>query len=370
MFSNNDKISSRQVFRLFVFDFVGESTLVLPAQLASSSGNDGVFAILLGGVLAGIYLWYLSKVLYRMDTDVVSYMENSLPVWLNKIILLFLSVHFLLMAGYGAWLFADVMKLGLIGGESHTLILILVLLVAGYAVSGGIESRARIYEVLFTALFLLLFIMLIIAFRDVDFNYMKQFFVTSVSQVAKGSMPVLLCFSPVFLVLFFPSYVQKKKWGKMLQAAAWALLFAIVVIAVFYLVLIGNFGVGALARLQYPAVTLMSSIHLQGSFLKRLDAFMIGIWFFTLFALINVFLFYGQEVIRYLLKKGGGIKRPRALLCVTLVIVFCVAKLFGSMDFTGVFLNYVKCFAGPLLVLLPGAVLIFGKAGEKNGKKA
>ena len=27
MFSNNNRISTRQVFRLFVFDFVGESTL-------------------------------------------------------------------------------------------------------------------------------------------------------------------------------------------------------------------------------------------------------------------------------------------------------------------------------------------------------
>ena len=35
MFSNNNRISTRQVFRLFVFDFVGESTLILPSQLAA-----------------------------------------------------------------------------------------------------------------------------------------------------------------------------------------------------------------------------------------------------------------------------------------------------------------------------------------------
>ena len=32
MFSNNNRISTRQVFRLFVFDFVGESTLILPSR--------------------------------------------------------------------------------------------------------------------------------------------------------------------------------------------------------------------------------------------------------------------------------------------------------------------------------------------------
>ncbi len=366
MFSNNDKISARQVFRLFVFDFVGESTLVLPARLASSAGNDGLFAVLLGGALAGVYLWYLAKVLNGMGMDFASYMENALPVWLGKAILCFLTIHFILMAGYGAYLFSDVMKHGLIGGESFTLILVLVLLVAAYAVSGGIESRARIYEVLFPVLFVMLVIMLLIAFRDVNFNYLQTFFTANPSSVAKGSMPVLLCLSPVFLVLFFPSYVKKENWGKMVKVTAWALVFAVAVIAVIYVILLGTFGAPSLSQMQYPAVTLMSSIHLQGSFVKRLDAFMIGIWFFTLFALLNVFLFYGQEVFRHLLKKGGSVKHPRLLFTAALVLVFLSAELFYYGDFMDLFMNYISCFAGPLLIVLPVVVLIFGKAGKKG----
>ena len=50
MFSNNNRISTRQVFRLFVFDFVGESTLILPSQLAAFAGNDGLASIVLGGI--------------------------------------------------------------------------------------------------------------------------------------------------------------------------------------------------------------------------------------------------------------------------------------------------------------------------------
>ena len=45
MFSNNNRISTRQVFRLFVFDFVGESTLILPSQLAAFAGNDGLASV-------------------------------------------------------------------------------------------------------------------------------------------------------------------------------------------------------------------------------------------------------------------------------------------------------------------------------------
>ena len=46
MFSDNNRISTRQVFRLFVFDFIGMSTLVLPGVLAQMTGCDGLFAMI------------------------------------------------------------------------------------------------------------------------------------------------------------------------------------------------------------------------------------------------------------------------------------------------------------------------------------
>ena len=56
------------------------------------------------------------------------------------------------------------------------LILILVLLTAGYAVCGGIESRARVYEILFVVLFVLLAVMLLIAAGDLELEYLYGFF--------------------------------------------------------------------------------------------------------------------------------------------------------------------------------------------------
>lgn len=101
MFSNNNRISTRQVFRLFVFDFVGESTLILPSQLAAFAGNDGLASIVLGGIMGSLYLWYLAYVLKKMETDLVTYMERILPTWMKKIFLVLLLVYFTGMAGYG-----------------------------------------------------------------------------------------------------------------------------------------------------------------------------------------------------------------------------------------------------------------------------
>lgn len=107
----------------------------------------------------------------------------------EKIFLVLLLVYFTGMAGYGAYIFSDVIQKGLIA-ESFPLILILVLLTAGYAVCGGIESRARVYEILFVVLFVLLAVMLLIAAGDLEMEYLYGFFQADTGSVMKGSLAV------------------------------------------------------------------------------------------------------------------------------------------------------------------------------------
>lgn len=377
MFASNNKISIRQVYRLFVFDLIGISTLVLPARLAYFSGGDGLFGIVLGGVIASAYLWYLGKIVTGMQTDLASYMQKCLPVWLEKLILAFLGLHAVWVAGFGAYIFSDVMKRGLIPEESYNLILVLIILMAGYAVHGGVESRARIYEVLFWVLAIGLAIMFVIAAVDIQWDYIGPFLQSAPGDTVKGSILVFFCFMPLFAVVFFPAYVEKGKEKKMVGAVFAALWCAVLVLALMYFILLGSFGSGALQTMRYPAVTLMSNIHLRSSFLKRFDAFMLGIWFFTLFALINLFLFYGTDLLmKCFMGKGGRMQRKKKddaesapqqpgrvwFLAGAALLVFLAAELFYYGDCIGVFLNYV-CYVGmPMLILLPGLVLVVGKA--------
>lgn len=395
MFSNNNRISTRQVFRLFVFDFIGMSTLVLPAKLAQTTGADGVFAIVIGGILSTAYLWYLVRIMRGMDSDLITYTKRGLPRWGAAVMLVLLAVYCILEAGYGAYIFADVMKKGLIGGESYTLLLILILAVAAYAIQSGIESRARVYEILFWVLLVPLFLLLWIAASDTTPEYLGPFLVAPVSDMVWGGTRVFHYLTPVFLILFFPAYIRKDAWKKMTAAVFAALWAAVIVFVVFYLILLGSFGDKAMAHMQYPALTLMSNIHLRGSFLKRLDAFLLAIWFFTLFALINVFLFYAEQLIAAVAglmrrttdtgttdaaetekketatfhkegRKGSkmhGNSRNKVWTTVAaVVLVFVVAECFCYGSFAEWFEGYTAYVAVPFLILLPLIILLWGKA--------
>lgn len=385
MFSNNNRISTRQVFRLFVFDFIGMSTLVLPAKLAGASGCDGVFAIVAGGLFASLYLWYLAWIMRRMDSDLITYVRQALPRWGALVMLCFFAAYCILEASYGAYIFADVMKKGLVGGESYTLLLLLILAVAAYAIQSGIESRARVYESLFWVLFVPLFLLLWIAASDVNTVYLHSFFEAPVTNVAGGGLLVFEYLMLVFLVLFFPAYVRKDAQKKMVAAVYRALWVAVLVFIVFDLILLGSFGERAMAKMRYPALTLMSNIHLRGSFLKRLDAFLLAIWFFTLFALINVFLFYAKQLIAAIggeftghgnaERQGDGLKiqkEKKAKVWSTIIaflLVFVVAEGFCYGSFAEWFESYMTYVAMPLLILLPLIIVVWGKY-RKTGNRS
>ena len=385
MFSNNNRISTRQVFRLFVFDFIGMSTLVLPAKLAGTSGCDGVFAIVVGGLFASLYLWYLAWIMNRMDCDLITYVRQSLPRWGALVMLCFFAAYCILEASYSAYIFADVMKKGLVGGESYTLLLLLILAVAAYAIQSGIESRARVYESLFWVLFVPLFLLLWIAASDVNTVYLHSFFTTPVSEVAGEGLLVFEYLMPMFLVLFFPAYVRKDAQKKMVAAVYRALWVAVIVFALFDLILLGSFGERAMAKMRYPALTLMSNIHLRGSFLKRLDAFLLAIWFFTLFALINVFLFYAKQLIAAIggeftghgnaERQGDGLKMQKEKnakvwsMIIAFLLVFVVAEGFCYGSFAEWFEGYMTYVAIPLLILLPLIIVVWGKY-RKTGNRS
>ena len=55
MFSENDKISKRQLFRLLFIDFLGGSSLLIPTYLAGVAGTWGILCNLTGSAMGLLY---------------------------------------------------------------------------------------------------------------------------------------------------------------------------------------------------------------------------------------------------------------------------------------------------------------------------
>ena len=377
MYTTNGKISGRQLFRLYVFDLIGISTLLIPPLLVKFSGIDGIFAILVGGILSLGYLWYLGLVLRKMNTDLAAYLETRCPKWVRNIIYLCLFLHGTIASGFVAYIFANLMQDSLVRDVEYWLLLWVTIVVAAYSVRGGVENRARIYEVLFWVILIPFVIMMLLSLKNVEPVYLNHFFESKPIDLLKGSGLVFVFLTPLFFVLFLISrnsdarttisdgktIVDERQYeliGKQgycispLKIVAKAVLLATVILLGSYVILCGNFGGKALKSMDFPVITLMNDVQIKGNFLKRMDALMLGVWFFTLLALLNLHMHFGVMGINKVVQS----KRKWGIFLVSMGVfgVAWLLKIISSgVDF---FVKYYLYIAIPIMVIGPGVVLL------------
>ena len=370
MFSENNQISGRQVFRLLTYDFLGMGTLLLPTMLADTAGRDGIFCILAGILSTFLYLKLLRYLLKGMKTNYPDFLKQKCGKVCGYVLWGGYFLYFILMASYTAYLFSTLMLNGLVENISFYLVLLLILLLAFYGMAGGIEGRARVYEILFWFLMIPLFLMLFAACREVKPAYWSPVFMADGKEVLSGSYYVLFCYSMVSIVLFLKEYVADRK--KCVGAAEKAVWFSGGVFAALYLILIGLFGAEALAQMKFPAVTMMSRVQITGGFLKRTDAFMFSIWFFTLYAMLNSMVFYSGNLAEKVIRDCGGYlegKKRMLPYLILLLLVYGVTVLFyRNQQFLDCVTFLLWKIGTPFVVGVPVLLCLTGERKKHNKK--
>ena len=411
MFSENQKISERQMARLLIFDMCGISTLLLPGLLGKMLGTDGVFAILLGAV--PVYLFtFLPELLQEKrknsntrngsNTSNISNIGKSYPEILKKqgngflriFVLVVYTVEGILLAGYGLFLLSDLMVSELLKDSSFVLAAVLLMLLCGYGIWQGIEGRARVYEILFWFVFLPLIFMLLLATKDVNTIYWTPVMVHSWGNFVKGTAAVVLLYGTMAFVLFLQPYLAENvRVGRTCRKS---LCVTVIFNAAIYLITLGIFGSGMLPKMKYPAITLMSMIKLPGGFFERQDAFMVAIWFFTIYAFINTGMFYASDLLKAVWQKEGHQKAvwqkeghqkadgkneavqgkadaksiEKLIIPIVMVLTFAVTLLFYRLPEWKIMFIWIQAIAFlPLTVILPLCIGEIRKCRERDSEK-
>ncbi len=371
MFSSNDKISSRQIKRLLIFDLFGAGSLLLPSQLAKSGNGIGIWSILAGMVFAGVYLWLLHTCSSRTATDYMDYLKTGWGNFLARLLYLYYAVISIFTCAWAAKLLSELVCDSLLDGREFVSALFVILLLAFYGASAGMEARARVYELLFWVLIIPLVVMLLLCIRQVQviqwFPLLGDADTISWSWFFSGTWQCFASFLPLTFLLFLIPHVQDKRSSA--RAAACAVVYTGLALAVIYLILLGIFGSSALEKEQYPIITLMGMVKIPGDFLKRLDAVMVGGWFFTLYALIGTTLYYGMIIARRALTKWKGGTYSKAdrqgkniWFAVITALIYGIAWIFHLQPQIQLLAVKVFYLAGvPFVVLVPVISLLLCK---------
>lgn len=289
-FAQNESISPRQLYRLYVFNLLGVGTLVLPNNLAKL-GKYGFISIALGVFMAWLFMWIVSEVREQKK----SIYDRSFGKTAHAKMLIYdliIAIYELSQAAFLAWIFVKLIRDSLIPDESFIVVLLVIMAVCAYALSGGVECRARVYEVVFFFVLIPLAAMLLFAISDVRFDYLMIKDIVGVDfgivDIFAGAYYVFAASISVFNILF----VRERTASQIRGSVSKAIFTYAGILFLLYAVLLGNFGKYSLSEIEFPAVVLMSDVQIKGSFFKRADALMLSVWFFTLFSVLNMSLYY------------------------------------------------------------------------------
>jgi len=171
---------------------------------------------------------------------------------------------------------------------------------------------------------------------------------------------VFLFLTPLFFSLFLIGEKEKNYGRNIVKTVAISILVSAVILLGSYILLVGNFGEKALATMKYPVVSLMSTVQFRGNFLKRMDALMVAVWFFTLFALLNLHLHYGVGMLKELTSAQKKTKAWQVI--VPAVFVYGIAYAMHMFPKgSSYFLNYYVYIAVPLMIVGPFLLLRKGR---------
>lgn len=387
-FAQNESISPRQLYRLYVFNLLGVGTLVLPNNLAKL-GKYGFISIALGVFMAWLFMWIVSEV--REQKKSIYDRSFGKTAYAKMLIYdLIIAIYELSQAAFLAWIFVKLIRDSLIPDESFTVVLLVIMAVCAYALSGGVECRARVYEVVFFFVLIPLAAMLLFAISDVRFDYLmikdRVGVDFGIADIFAGAYYVFAASISVFNILF----VRERTASQIRWSVSKAILTYSGILFLLYAVLLGSFGKYSLSEIEFPAVVLMSDVQIKGSFFKRADALMLSVWFFTLFSVLIMSLYYAvlrcenfaknTTKVIFTFNKNQGFSNNKQLSCdrqkshdeenssmrswciiFVIAIIVTLAYILESGDeIVKKYLGFLLCIAIPVIVVLTIGLMLTG----------
>lgn len=284
----NNKISGRQLGRMVFYDYFALTILVLPGIVAKAAGMDGFFA-LAAGCAAGYGLLVLvlisMKEMRRNGKTYDSYLRGYFGSFFATMILLAELLTALFGAAYGLYLLCVISRQYLIRETPVWLVLAILTGLAVYALNAGIESRGRMYEMMFWVVLIPLLLLFFLAAHNVEADRWVPVFCTEGAKMFKSGYVVFAFFAgSVFLPMLMENVSEHADATRVIRQG---FLFSACVNLILFLLLTGIFGAQTVATMDEAVVTLTAMVKIPGGFFERQDALLCAILLVSMFAFVE-----------------------------------------------------------------------------------
>lgn len=289
------RISKNQLALLIANTILATVILYTPSLLAKEAGQDAWVAVILAalvGLMPGTLLVFLG--LRFPEKNMVEYSIDLLGPWAGRLVGLAFGLALLYIASYvvrefGGLLVNDVMP------ETPLIAFNLVIVVlAAYGVYLGLETFARVNELIFPLFVIILLVIVASAVPSMDLMQLQPAFRHALPDLFKGALLLdNFYFEGAVILMLFPYLRHPERGLPIIYQVSLLLFLPIMAVVIGVLAL---FGPEETARMVFPVYELAKTVRLAG-FLEHIESLVVGIWVTTASLKLMVLYYAGVLIL-------------------------------------------------------------------------
>ncbi|PTX61223.1 spore germination protein [Melghirimyces profundicolus] len=292
-----DKISPYQSFAILFSTMLGVGVLSFQREIAKEVGPDGIWTILVGGVLILAEVWLLTRVMEKYPHKNLAqfgevFFKNRPRPWLGKLVFLpfalLVALFFFAASAVVTRTFGEVL-ISTVLFRTPLEVLMLGLLGVGAAVAGNRpQVIARFNEFVFPILLLPLPLYLVSFLQEGNLDNLFPLFHLNWVKLLKGVAASTFAYAGFSVIVVYMGYYQQPK--KAVKPHLWAIGSVTFLYWIQMVVAVGVFGRAELVQLLWPTLDLLKVAAVPGMILERLESGFLAIWMVAVFTtIINLF---------------------------------------------------------------------------------
>ncbi|WP_138750908.1 GerAB/ArcD/ProY family transporter [Paenibacillus sinopodophylli] len=287
----DDKITTTQT-SIFITDSVlGAGILTLPRSVIEAAQTPDVWlSVIVGGFIVILVALVMVKLSQQFPNHTVyQYAKRIVGTVPGGMLSVCLIIYFIVIAGFEVRVFAEVTMYYLLEGTPIWAIVIPFIWVGAYISSGGINSIARVFQIIFPISIFILVLSYFLSIRIFEIDNLRPVLSEGLVPVFKGLKSTVLIFTGFEVIMNLVAHMQHPE--KAVKATFTGIGIPFVLYLMTVIVVIGGMSVDSVLNSTWPTIDLLRSFEITGLIFERFEFPFLVIWMMQLFCNFTSFYF-------------------------------------------------------------------------------
>lgn len=294
---NKFTITSFGLFASIITATIGIGTFSYSGELATTVGTDGWIVVIAGGILSCLLAILLIALLKKNNwNDYTDILIGNFGKILGSLLSLSFVAYLIFSMSIGLRTFIEVMKMYLLEKTPTEFLMVVTILTGVYIIRGGFDSIVRFNEVAFWLMFAPVFVILMLLLSNVDFTNIFPIMSEQPLNYIRSMSVNIYIFKGFEIILLILPFMKDRTSAK--KVTILSIIFITVFYALIFIFTLGVFTKHLDSNLLWPAITMIKSINIPGTFIESWDGVVMTLWILFYFTTFINSLYFSSHIVK------------------------------------------------------------------------